>query len=762
MAFFNTSDMNISGFLGTYFSLGLLITSIFSIMLGIFVLSKGCKEKLKLFWFILSFFIWGWAFFLYLQCIAKDYHHALLFSRLVNYSAIFITASIVLFTEEFIRKPNRIISKVSAYVALIIFIFAIVFPRAFIPSLSPKVSFKMFPNSGVIYYFFTLFFALSWNYSVFILYKSLKAAYGIKREQTKYILIGMIISVVGGSTTFLPVFNINIFPFGNLFAFFYIVFTTFAIIRYRTFEIDTVIHRTFLWMLTSSSIVVPIGILLYFARPWLTQLNWLQLTLVTTALFYLYLTYYQAMQPKIDHLFRRRKYDYYLVLAEIGQKIGTELDIKDVISRLFKELKEILYIRNGLVLVQQLGQEDYIEAGSTGYDTLQDAPKDRQGGVLYTSNLSQWLNEHKKALEREQVEVDPQYEPIKQEALAWLNQNMAELLIPIMMEDKISGLLGVGKKENLRSYTAKDIELLEKMGRQLGVTINNSLHHEDIVEKEILKYQKEVLEGVNKELDDFTYTVSHDLKEPLRAIDAFSKYVMDDYQDKLGEEGKHYLERVRANAERMKKLIEDLLEVSRIKRKGITIEEVQTEEIMGEVKMRLEYAINQKSVEVIIKDRLPRIFCDRVRLTEVFLNLVSNAIKYNDKPKPIIEVGCNDKGDFYEFYVKDNGIGIEEEYFGKIFEIFQRLGKREDTEGTGAGLTIVKKIVELHKGKIWLESKIGEGSTFYFTIPKAKSMILEKELIGEILLEKALVTEEDLNKALEEQQRTSSLNKGTE
>jgi signal transduction histidine kinase len=752
MVFFNTPDMNISGFLGTSLSLGLLITSISSLMLGIFVLSKGYKEKLKLFWFILSFFVWAWAFFLYLCCIAKDYHRALLFVRIANYSGIFISASLVLFTEEFIRKPNRIISKVSAYVALIIFIFSIVFPRAFIPSLSPKVSFKMFPDSGIIYYFITLYFVFTWSYSMFILYKSLKAAYGIKREQAKYILISMIISVIIALTTFLPMFNINLFPFGNLFVFFYVVLTTFAIIRYRTFEIDTVIHRTLLWMLTSSSIVVPVGILLYFARPWLTQLNWLQLTLVTTVLFYLYLIYYQAMQPKIDHLFRRRKYDYYLVLAEIGQKIGTELDINDVISRLFKELKKILYIRNGLVLVQQLGQEDYTEAGSIGYDRLQDAPQDRQGGVLYTSKLSQWLNKHKKALEREQVEVNPQYESIKQEALAWLKQNMAELLIPILMEDKINGLIGIGKKENLRSYTAKDIELLEKMGRQLGVTINNSLHHEDIMEKEILEYQKQALEETNKELDDFTYTVSHDLKEPLRAIDAFSKYVMDDYQDKIGEEGRHYLERVRANAERMKKLIEDLLEISRIKRKGSTIEEVDTEEIMAEVKMRLEYAINQKSVEVIIKDKLPRIFCDRVRLTEVFLNLISNAIKYNNKPKPIIEVGYNNKEDFHEFYVKDNGIGIQEEYFDKIFEIFQRLGKREDTEGTGAGLTIVKTIIQMHKGKIWLESKLGEGTTFYFTVPKAKSTILGKDLTGDILLEKAL--------GREEQQRISSLNKG--
>ncbi|MCK4821372.1 PAS domain-containing sensor histidine kinase, partial [bacterium] len=137
-----------------------------------------------------------------------------------------------------------------------------------------------------------------------------------------------------------------------------------------------------------------------------------------------------------------------------------------------------------------------------------------------------------------------------------------------------------------------------------------------------------------------------------------------------------------------------------------------------EVKLRLEYAIKEKNAQMIVSDKLPKVFCDRIRLTEVFVNLISNAIKFNDNPNPRIEIGSSLKGNFNEFYVKDNGPGIEERYFDKIFEIFQRLARSEEYEGTGAGLAIVKKIVQVHKGKIWLESKIGEGTTFYFTIPK--------------------------------------------
>ena len=181
-----------------------------------------------------------------------------------------------------------------------------------------------------------------------------------------------------------------------------------------------------------------------------------------------------------------------------------------------------------------------------------------------------------------------------------------------------------------------------------------------------------------------------------------------------------YLERLRANAARMQNFIEDLLEVSRVQRRKNPFDEVDAGEFVNEVKFRLEYAIKKKNAGIDIRDKLPTVFCDRVRMTEVFVNLVSNAIKFNDKPNPRIEIGCSEKDNFYEFYVKDNGPGIDEQYFGKIFEIFQRLGKREEHEGTGAGLTIVKKVIQMHKGKVWVESKVGEGAIFYFTIAKEK------------------------------------------
>lgn len=166
------------------------------------------------------------------------------------------------------------------------------------------------------------------------------------------------------------------------------------------------------------------------------------------------------------------------------------------------------------------------------------------------------------------------------------------------------------------------------------------------------------LEERNKELDDFTYIISHDLKEPLRSIDAFSNFVLVDYKDKLAPEGKNYLERIRANADRMQKLIEELLEISRIGRRENPIAEIDTQTLVDKACLRLEYAIKQKNAEIIMRDKLPSVFCDRLKLTEVFVNLISNALKFTkERQPPRIEIGSGSKGMFYEFYIKDNGLG---------------------------------------------------------------------------------------------------------
>lgn len=230
------------------------------------------------------------------------------------------------------------------------------------------------------------------------------------------------------------------------------------------------------------------------------------------------------------------------------------------------------------------------------------------------------------------------------------------------------------------------------------------------------------LKEVNKELDAFVYSASHDLKEPLRGIETFSRFILDDYWDKLDDEGRDYLKRISASTSRMKNLIDDLLSLSRVTRAKNPHTSVDTQEVVREALKRVEPEIQERGIELKIREDLPVIYGDKVKLTEVFYNLISNAIKYNDKEKPIIEIDCpipQPEKDEVVVYVKDNGIGIKEEYFDKIFEIFRRLHARDEYGGgTGAGLAIVKRIIDEHHGRIWVESKVGEGTTFYLSFSR--------------------------------------------
>jgi PAS domain S-box-containing protein len=265
-------------------------------------------------------------------------------------------------------------------------------------------------------------------------------------------------------------------------------------------------------------------------------------------------------------------------------------------------------------------------------------------------------------------------------------------------------------------------ELVTSVAQQLGAVIRRRQAGDELaaLNEELEQRVQErtlALQESNRELEDFTYVVSHDLKEPLRGIEGFSAFLAEDYGEQIGEEGRRYLDNVRESAIRMKRLIEELLELSRITRVRGERQPVEASALIADVISDLEYSIREKGVELRVQPGLPAVIAEPVRLREVFKNLISNAVKFSDESGGIVEVGSQDADGAVQFFVRDNGIGIDEQYHERIFQIFQRLNRREDYEGTGAGLTICKKIVEAHGGRIWVESAAGEGSTFHFTIP---------------------------------------------
>jgi len=226
------------------------------------------------------------------------------------------------------------------------------------------------------------------------------------------------------------------------------------------------------------------------------------------------------------------------------------------------------------------------------------------------------------------------------------------------------------------------------------------------------------LEDANKELESFSYSVSHDLREPLRAIDGFTRILDEDYRDKLDEEGQRILNTILKGTDKMGRLISDLLSFSRVSRQYMSESTVEMRKLAETVCDELKATSgNEREIECRVA-KLPDAVGDTAMMRQVFTNLVSNAFKFTrPREKAIIEIGASISGKENTYYVKDNGVGFNDQYAHKLFNMFQRLHTQEQFEGTGVGLAIVQRIIQRQGGRVWAESKLGEGATFYFALP---------------------------------------------
>lgn len=235
---------------------------------------------------------------------------------------------------------------------------------------------------------------------------------------------------------------------------------------------------------------------------------------------------------------------------------------------------------------------------------------------------------------------------------------------------------------------------------------------------------------INEELTHFAYVVSHDLKAPLRGIKLITEWLCADYADKLGEDAKEQLDLLQSRVSRMHNLIDGILQYSRV---GRIKEETVEVDLNALIPGILDGIAPPEHIRIVVDSDLPAVECERTRITQVFQNLLTNAVKFMDKPVGEIRVGCVADGDFWRFHVADNGPGIEQKYFDRIFKLFQTLVPRDEFESTGVGLALVKKIVEMYGGRVWVESQVGRGSTFLFTFPRRRGTGASESSAGDVI-----------------------------
>ena len=394
------------------------------------------------------------------------------------------------------------------------------------------------------------------------------------------------------------------------------------------------------------------------------------------------------------------------VLAEIGRIITSSLDISEIYPLFGEQVRRLIPFdridivtadlqRNTLTVEYIHGMDIEEERSKAGYTrplpgSMVEAVIQRNTPITFTGRT------------REEMGAD-----FPQGVDSWDAGLRSEILVPLMAAGSPMGMISLMSTEPY-AYDQAHVDLAQRVSNQISGAIANARLYTRQVEIE------EELRRSNADLEQFAYVASHDLQEPLRMVSSYMQLLRRRYADKLGDDAQDFIEFAVDGAQRMQRLIDDLLAYSRVGTRGSPLEPTDSEAAFLRAIGNLESRIDERGADV-KHGPLPPVMGDSGQLVQLFQNLVSNAIKYSAKePKVRVDAVASDGG--WRFAVTDNGIGIEAQYGERIFELFRRLHGRDEYSGTGIGLSICKRIVERHGGAIWVESEPGEGSTFYFTL----------------------------------------------
>lgn len=398
----------------------------------------------------------------------------------------------------------------------------------------------------------------------------------------------------------------------------------------------------------------------------------------------------EALNETLEQLSRKSRHES--IINDITRSIHRSIRLEDVLENAAKSMHTNLdEVENvAIYLVEGKMAKMKSHRGFPGWFT------DAVTEIPYPKGYTWKVISENKQIYCEDVEKDNAIGPAGRKL-----GTKSYVSFPIRQEEKAIGCININSPEK-NAFSPDDLKLLEIIARQIEVAIENAK-------------QAQELERSNNELQQFAYVASHDLQEPLRMVSSYLQLLERRYKEKLDSDACEFIEYAVDGSKRMQSLINDLLMFSRVATKGKEFVTSNLESVLDNALSNLKVAI-EESCAVVTHGPLPDLEVDSIQITQLFQNIIANAIKYRDTRPPEIHVGAEEKNGEWVFTVKDNGIGIDSDYFERIFVIFQRLHTLDKYKGTGMGLAMCKKIVERHGGRIWVESEPGKGSVFYFTI----------------------------------------------
>ncbi len=390
------------------------------------------------------------------------------------------------------------------------------------------------------------------------------------------------------------------------------------------------------------------------------------------------------------------------ILGEIGRVVSSSLDINDVYAGFSKQLSRLIEFDRLAISLVDLEDNTFTNAYISGDDV-----EGRQPGQIAlldgTVTNEAVLSRRAMIVQGTPEELEARYPNLIR------HRYPSVVLAPLIYRGELFGVLNA-RSTKMHAYTDADTEIMSRVAAQIAPTIANSLLYADIV-----RTQQDLARS-NTDLEQFAYAASHDLQEPLRTITSYLDLITSRYADRLDDTAMEFMGFAMDGAQRMRTLINDLLEYSRVDVRGQPLEPVNCNSVLDAALSNLGQTISSTGAKV-ESSPLPVINGDESQLSRLFQNLIGNALKFRDKRKPRVQIWAELQGEDWVFAIKDNGIGIDPEYQAKVFGMFARLHSQARYSGSGIGLALCSKIAQRHGGQIWVESEPGKGSTFRFTIP---------------------------------------------
>jgi len=695
-----------------WYQINFILGTFFTLLAGLFVLYTGGSSRATRYtWFLLCLFTSIWHAGRYLIAIAGTEMQAAQALYVIYFGAIFIPPLFLHFILSLLNQEKEqrgilISSYVAVFVEFVLFMSGLLVRGV---RQYPNLGFYEIP-SGVYVFHFAVFVALPTFALVKLTRATLQTELPIRRNQLKYVIYASLIGFLGGGTSFLPLVEAPIPPFGASLTYFYTFPIAYAIARYRLMEIDIIIKKSLIYVVLLSVLLIPCYLLVVWGQKVVFgNINY-SFSVFTLVLFLLVGFLFPKLRFRTEEAFERvlfkKRYDYRETLLRSSRDMISVVDIESLCNNLVHTVVRALGIEKAsLFLFDELKGSFGLKASlGLNLDTWKGSTLPRDGALVRR------LTRTREAVIREELEMKQRWSEEK-EAAAEMGQMEAEITLPLLSKGRLIGILNLGHKEGREMFSHEDLEILSTLANQAAIAIENARLYENVKQSQSLIRRADRLSS----LGQLTAGLAHEIRNPLVAIRTFTQLLPERYMD---EDFRNTFQSLALKeVDRICGLVNDLLSFARPSVPNVSAEDIN--EIVESISRILETEAKEKGVQIYrqLSTTLPKIFIDKEQIKQVCMNVILNALQAIEN-EGWVEVSTrlfakNGSEQFVQIEVRDSGVGIPEKDLENIFNPFFTTKKG----GNGLGLSISHQIVQEHGGYIAVESKVGEGTTFFINLP---------------------------------------------